>query len=136
MKLARVKEAFEAKMTVAGELQNPEISVLNTIAHEALLFVATRCTPVALLRDSVDETESIFRFISGGRVIIDPGVPDFSDTVNDLSLMIDEELNYAVVNKMCALYSRDVKNVMRFENEVKTIINDFKANFLRIGEGI
>ena len=133
MKLSKVKETFNTKIVIAGELKSPTNLILANLCHEALLYVATRCTPLVLLREKVDETETVFRLITGAKSIIDPGTPDFESETEHL--MIDEDLSYAVINKMCALYSREAKNIVKFENEVKTIVNDFKANFLRIGDG-
>ena len=134
MLLSQVKSIVTNKITVTGGLRMPEDDVLADLAHEALRFVASRCVPSELLRDSeADVGESVFRFIEGGKYILMPDFPDFSNTVKHL--MIDEELSFAVINKMVALMSRDALEISRYESEATKTINRYKANAIRIGYG-
>jgi len=133
MTLQRVKTLFELKIKTAGGLSLPDTDMLSILCDEACRHVAVRCSPVVLLRLSPYDGESILRTLGNGFLVVTPEYPDFTSDV--LHLMIDEELNYAVINKMAALYSRDAKDIVRFENEATQAINLFKANFTRLTDG-
>ena len=134
MKLERVKALFLLKNTVVGGLSEPSNEALALLCDEATRYVATRCLPSVLLRNSPYEGEEVLRGVGAGFVIVAPEYPDF--TSSDVHLMIDESLNNAVINKMNALYARDANSIIKFENEATQVINLHKANFPRIKDGI
>lgn len=134
MKLERVKALFLLKNTVVGGLSEPSNEALALLCDEATRYVATRCLPSVLLRNSPYAGEEVLRGVGTGFVIVAPEYPDF--TSSDVHLMIDESLSNAVINKMNALYARDANSIIKFENEATQVINLHKANFTRIKDGI
>ena len=138
MLLSRAKSIFEVKIKTTGGLQAPKDADLSEIFYEALIFIATKCIPKELLKDiAVDTDQEVLRSIKGGFFIMKPAFPIFD--VSDINynalvhLQIDNDLDYAVINKAAALYSREIKNITKFENETTRIINRYKANFNKVG---
>jgi hypothetical protein len=136
MLLNRAKEIFTSKIKIAGGLTPPEDKTLSELFYEAMSYIATKCTPRELLRDSeidTDDISELLRNLPNGMFLIKPVVPIFDPTDpaynNLVHLSIDEDLNYAVINKAAALYSREAKDIQKFENESLQIVNIFKANF-------
>jgi len=139
MLLIKVKQIFSTKIKIAGGLKMPVDSDLSETVFEALIFVATHCIPRELLKDSaIDTDEVLLRNLSDGFFIKEPAYPifDASDPLYNASmhLQIDEDLNYAVINKAVALYSREAKNIMKFEEEARRVINRYKANYNKVGD--
>jgi len=133
VKLTTVKEIFETKLAITGGLKPPTDAQLQTIAHEALVYVATKCKPRELLQDMQhDGIGKILRMVEGGRYVMMPELPDFTNT--ERHLQMDEDLAYAVVAKMVAIYAREIREIQKYEEECTRIINIFKANFNRVGE--
>lgn len=133
MKLTTVKEIFETKVAVTGGLKPPTDNQLQMIAHEAMVYVATKCKPRELLQDMQhDGIGDILRLVEGGRYVMMPEMPDFTNT--ERHLQMDEDLVYAVIAKMVALYSGNERDILKNENECTRIINSYKANFNRTGE--
>ena len=131
MLLTRVKSIFEQKIKTVHGQKAPENDVLAQLCHEGMLFVAGKSVPSELLRCAENTSgESVYRLLENGNYIVEPEYPDFSSTVKHM--MIDEELSYAVINKMAALYSTNMNDVARFENEALRLINTFKANARRV----
>jgi len=130
MLLSKVKSIFENKVKISGGLKMPDDTVLADVCYESLRYVATKCIPAELLRDTAIDTDStVFRLVHGGAYIADPEFPDFASTKH---MMIDEELSYAVINKMAALSSRDANDIAKFESETARLINMYKANYMKV----
>lgn len=133
MKLTTVKEIFETKLAVTGGLKPPTTTQLQMIAHEAMVYVATKCKPRELLQDMKhDGIGAILRMVEGGRYVMMPELPDFTNT--ERHLQMDEDLVYAVLAKMMAIYAQDMREAQKYEEECTRIINIYKANFNRVGE--
>ncbi len=130
MLLSDVKKSFEMKLKSSGGYKMPEDDELSEIVYEAMVYVASVCLPRELLRDESNSEDSVLRFISGGDFVTQPVKPDF--TSNEDHLLIDEDLTFAVINKAVALYSRDMNDIARFENEAKRVINRYKANYNKL----
>ncbi len=127
MKLSEAKQSILTKVSMAGGLKAPSDEELSLFCKEALVFVASRCAPVVLLREArCDLSEEILRYIDNEMLILMPDTPDFTDS--KAHLQIDEELNYAVINKTCSLMSRSVEFSRRFSDECEEIIRLYKAN--------
>jgi|GEM_PF-6555682 len=141
MLLADVKKKFYTKIKIAGGLTPPSDVELEELIQEALTFIATACTPRELLRDSIVDTDDlgeVLRNLAGGLFIMKPETPIFDKENTNYSalahLKMDNDLDYAVINTAAALYSRDAKDILKFENEALKIINQFKANFNKVKE--
>ena len=114
-----------------GGLKEPSDDELTELFNEALIYVATRCIPKELWRNASNvEDKMILRFLGGGDFIIVPEVPNFASL--NAHLQIDNDLDYAVINKAVSLYSRHRDSIMKFENEANNNINRYKSNFSKI----
>lgn len=139
MLISKAKEIFEMKIRIAGGLSMPSDDDLSEIFYEALIYIATKCVPRELLRGGTkaDIDEEVFRLIKSGYFIIKPRKPLFDDTNTNYSalehLQIDSDLDYAVVNKAAALFSREMANISKFEAEAERIINRYKSNYNKVG---
>ena len=131
MLLSKAKQIFNVKIRTMGGLKEPSDEELTELFNEALIYVATRCIPKELWKnaDNLEDGE-ILRFIGGGDFIKVPEVPDF--TLVDAHLQIDNDLEYAVINKAVSLYSRHRDSIIKFENEANSNINRYKSNFSKI----
>jgi hypothetical protein len=103
MLLSKVKQSIDFKTKTKFKL--PDNEVLAEYINEAMLYVATRCDPTELIREPI-EGEEIFRMIEGGKVVIKPEYPDFSNP--EQHVMIDEVLIYAVINYAVFLLGKEV----------------------------
>ena len=136
MLLNRAKEVFISKIKIAGGLTPPDDATLSEIFYEAMSFIATKCTPRELLRDSeidTDDISEVLRNLPRGAFLVKPTKPIFDDSAEGYNvaahLIMDHDLDYAVINKAAALYSREAKDILKFDNEALVVINIFKANF-------
>jgi len=134
MLLSRAKSIFELKIKTTGGLQAPNDADLSEIFYEALIYVATKCIPRELLTlVTSTENRDVLRLIGGGSFIALPQKPNF---LNVEPLQIDSDLDYAVINKAAALYSREKNDIIKFENEASRVINRYKANFNKVKQAI
>ena len=102
MLLSKVKKAIEFRTHTKFKM--PEDDILADIVQEATLYVANRADPAELLRSDMTDC-TVIKLIEGGKVIIEPEYPDFSDTLRHLQ--IDELLTYAVINYACFLLTQE-----------------------------
>ena len=106
MLLSDVKKSITKNMEQSYKM--PDDSILAIKTHEALCWVATQCIPGELLRDTVAEAdEEVFRYLPDFKFIVNPEMPDFTNA--EKHLMIDNSLNYAVINFTCFLLGADAK---------------------------
>lgn len=132
MLLKDVKRAIEQKIQTSGGLKIPKDDSLALIVHEAMIDVATRTIPAKLVRNSFLPLKGeILRPIRDGRVIIVPEYPVFDDKRH---MQIDTELDFAVINKACALLSKKIESIRMFELQATLIINRHKAAAIKIAQ--
>lgn len=133
MLLKDVKTAIAKKIQIAGGLKLPSDEILEVIIHEAMIEVANRTIPVELTRNAFIKTdETILRYLRDGNMVVIPEIPDLSSDKKHLQM--DEDLNYAVINKVCALISKDLNSIRKFEAQTRAIINTQKANAIKIAQ--
>lgn len=101
MLLSAVKKALIAK-GAGARIKDDE--VLADTLHEALIWVASRCVPVVLLRRN-DESETVLRHLEQGFYVAAPKRPDMSNA--NEHLQIDDDLDWAVINYAMFLLMRD-----------------------------
>ena len=102
MLLSTIKKSIEYRLSKGKKL--PEDEVLQSLLHEAAIYVANRCDPAELIRPLGTDC-TILKAIEGGKVIIEPEYPDFTKT--ERHLQIDETLSFAVINYLCFLISKE-----------------------------
>ena len=102
----------EVKISIVKNMEHsykmPDDDILAVKTHEALLWVATKCEPSELIRDTMAEAdERVFRYLKDLKFIVIPEKPNFE--IPDKHLMMDEALSYAVINFVCFLLSGEEK---------------------------
>lgn len=133
MLLSEVKASIEKKITIAGGLRLPDDDVLESVLYEAMIFVALKTIPVELARNANQiVNEEILRHIRDGILVVKPEYPDFKN--KKLHMQMDEDLNYAVINKTCALLSKDSFSLEKFESQALRVINIHKVNAVKMGQ--
>lgn len=137
MLVSEAKNTFKIKIKIAGGLTPPSDAELSELFFEAMLQICTITTPRCYLKDAeIDTDEEVYRYISGGKFVTYPQKPLF-DTEDEsydanVELLMDNDLNYAVIAKAAALYSKSWDNVQKFESEYNQWIANFKANFNKV----
>jgi len=104
MLLSKVKQAIEFRTKT--KYKTPDDGLMQELIYEALLYVANRTDPAELVR-TTETTEQILKMIEGGKCVVYPEYPDFTQTQRHLQM--DELLNYSVINYACFLLTNDVK---------------------------
>lgn len=133
MLLEDVKLCIEKKLIVSGGLRLPDDDVLESLIYEAMIFVALKTIPTELARNAKEIVdEEILRYIRDDVLIIKPEYPDLKN--KKLHMQMDEDLNYAVINKVCALLSKDRFNLEKFETGALSVINIQKINAVKMGQ--
>ncbi len=107
----------------------PPDNVLEEKVFEALLYVATLCEPIVLLRKKYVDDDAEFRALKNGFFIAMPEYPDF--TLPERQLQIDESLSYAVVNYACFMLS----GVALFDTVATRWVFAFRKNDLNAYAG-
>ncbi|MBR8466176.1 hypothetical protein KDE13_07470 [Campylobacter sp. faydin G-140] len=100
----------------------PDDEILSELFLEAMLYVATKCTPSELMERYVSPKMQVFRNLANETFIRIPKKPDFkSDTEH---LQIDEELSYAVIYEVLYLLNKEPFN----RQQSLEIIAQYNAN--------
>ena len=120
MLLTKIKASVQYRLSTNKKL--PEDVVLQDLLHEAAIYVANRCDPAELIRPLGTDC-TILKAIEGGKVIIEPEYPDFTQTARHLQ--IDETLSYAVINYLCFLVSKDPMYKQLSDEDIAIYRSDF-----------
>lgn len=105
MLLSSVKKSIERNM--AGSFKLPDDNVLQEKIYEALLYVASSCEPLVLLRKKDVDDDEQYRQLSDGFYLALPEYPDFQ--YENRHLNIDEALSFAVINYVSFMLSNKVE---------------------------
>lgn len=119
MRVIDCKNALSYK--IAGGRKLPDDEVLSNMFVEAILWVANKCVPAELLKQSYENCR-VYRNIENGFFIRIPEKPNFSD--ENTHLMIDESLNFAVINYVAYLIEQNEA----YRRDALEIINEYNAN--------
>lgn len=133
MKLSEVKEHIYLKQKIVGGKRALEDEALEGVIFEAMLFVASETIPIELTDKAFTPTnEEILRYLRDGKVVYKPEYPSFKKS--ERHLQIDEDLNFAVINKVCSLLSSRESEIAKFEMEASRLIKLHKSNSIKIGQ--
>jgi len=133
MKLSLVKTIIENKLK--GDVKLPDDNILADALYEAMYYICSMCVPDELVMGADEDLPagSIIRLIQGGRCIIAPEYPDFTNT--DAHLQIDGTLTYATIYLTLDNIAADQITKQEFRQKGEDLIAIFKANSSLVGQG-
>jgi hypothetical protein len=129
MLLSHIKNAILQKCTASFKV--PDDELLQSILHEASLYVCSMCSPSELIReDKTFELDyvKVYRLIEGGKYIKVPEYPDLSKP--ERHLQIDEALTYAVIYYACFIVGK-MKD-FGLKKQCDDIIGVYATNFSNV----
>lgn len=120
MLCVRAKEIIKIKGSSGIKL--PDDEILSELFLEAMLWVASKCSPNELLERYRSPNMRVFRNLSDDTFIRIPKKPNFNDENEHLE--IDESLSYAVINEVLFRLNKEP-----FYRQIALeIIGDYVAN--------
>lgn len=120
MLCVRAKEIIKIKGSSGIKL--PDDEFLSELFSEAMLWVASKCSPNELLERYRSPNMRVFRNLSDDTFIRIPKKPNFNDENEHLE--IDESLSYAVINEVLFRLNKEP-----FYRQIALeIIGDYVAN--------
>ncbi|MGH1601563.1 hypothetical protein [Campylobacter majalis] len=120
----RAKEIIKLKS--ASGIKLPDDEILSELFLEAMLWVASKCSPNELLERYRSPNMRVFRNLGDDVFIRIPKKPNFNDENEHLE--IDESLSYAVINEVLFRLNKEP-----FYRQIALeIIGDYVANDAKV----
>lgn len=123
MTLGQAKEHIRNILYAAGDVSIPESedsnAMFRSLVDEESLRIANRYNVLSLI--TKDKSFRVIRALGGGLYVRMPK----ASTTDIEELDIDNELSFAVANRVAARLAREDKNKRFFDREASRIIKDY-----------